>query len=59
MEEERRERREVISCEVMFVEAVRRRKSANHWGEAWRGDVGDSIGFWLDGAGISVEGVWG
>jgi hypothetical protein len=44
MAEERSERRDVISCEVMFVFAVMRRKSANHWGEAWRERVGERTG---------------
>jgi hypothetical protein len=55
MDEERRARREVISCEVMLVLLVRRRKSANHWGEAWRGDVGESMG--LD-AGAGEDEAW-
>lgn len=43
MEEDKRASSEVISWEVIFVLEIRRRKSANHWGEAWRGDEG--LGF--------------
>jgi len=49
MEDERSARREVISWEVMLVLAVRRRKSLNHCGEAWRGEIGDNMGLGLEG----------
>jgi hypothetical protein len=47
MDEESSASREVISCEVMFVLEVKRRKSANHCGDACRGDVGESMGLGL------------
>lgn len=59
MDEERRDKREVISWEVMLVCVVMRRKSANHWGDAWRGDMGDSVGFWFEGDGTSAEDWFG
>lgn len=51
MLDERRARRDVISCDVMFVFVVRRRKSSNHWGDAGKGDLGESKGLeWVGGA---------
>jgi hypothetical protein len=35
----------------MFVFVVMRRKSLNHWGEAWNGDVGERRGLGLDAGG--------
>lgn len=55
MDEERSASREVISWDVMFVFVVRRRKSLNHWGEAWRGEVGESMEFGFERGGSSGE----
>lgn len=38
----------MISWDVIFVLVVMRRKSANHWGEAWSGEEGERSGFGFD-----------
>lgn len=55
MEEDKSARSDVISWEVMLVLVVRRRKSASHWGEVVKGDVGEMRGLGFVSGAASLE----